>query len=110
MAITKYDQFVKDLKELESIELTIHDKKVDLKLRGTYKQIKTQYRSLSKKLHEDAWKKNGITSEEDKNKAEEEAIELVRRYLKDGKHSANLKVYKSVTVGWFGRHTVLYQR
>ena len=69
MAITKYDQFVKDLKELESIELTIHDKKVDLKLRGTYKQIKTQYRSLSKKLHEDAWKKNGITSEEDKNKA-----------------------------------------
>ena len=46
--------------------------------------------------------------EEDKNKAEEQTIELVRRYLNKGKLLGNLKTYKSVNVGWFGRHTILY--
>lgn len=47
---------------------------------------------------------------EDNDEAERQAIDMVQRYLIEGKYSGNLKVYKSVSVGWFGKHTVLYQR
>ncbi len=54
MGAEKFDQFVKDLKKLDRIRLKIDGKEIDLRLKGTYKEIKSQYRKLARLLHEDA--------------------------------------------------------
>lgn len=47
---------------------------------------------------------------QDKYEAEKQAIDMVKRYLNDGKYAVNLKTYKTIYVGWFGNPILLYER
>ncbi len=40
---------------------TINEKKIDLNLSGTYREIKQKYHELSKIFHPDSYDKNGIS-------------------------------------------------
>lgn len=52
------------------------------------------------------WNRRGV----DKAEEENQLIELIRRYLKEGRYSNNLKVYRSVSAGLLWSHTLIYQR
>ena len=45
---------------------------------------------------------------EDRDEAEQAVTDMLVRYMREGRRSSNLKVYSSVSVGWFGRHTMLH--
>ena len=52
------------------------------------------------------WNRRGV----DKAEEENQLIELIRRYLKEGRYSNNLKIYRSVSAGLLWSHTLIYQR
>ncbi len=52
------------------------------------------------------WNRRG----DDKNEEEKQVIEFIKRYLKEGRYSNNLKVYRSVSAGLLWSHTLIHQR
>ena len=91
---TKYDQFVHDVRELNKIRLKISGKEVDMRLKGTYAEIKKQYRQLARKLHEDE-----LIKLKNEGEIEDEDIEIAKKamrflngvysYIVDEKRSKN---------------------
>ena len=47
---------------------------------------------------------------DDKSEEENQVIELIQRYLKEGRYSNNLKIYRSVSAGLLWSHTLIHQR
>ena len=47
---------------------------------------------------------------EGKEEAEASVIEMLKRYMCEGRFAHNLKVYKTVSAGWFGKQEYLYRR
>lgn len=93
MGAEKFEQFVKDLKKLDKIRLVIDGKEVDLRLKGTYRQIKKQYRKLLMTINEDTINlklKNGTISEQEAKKAKDAVRYLngVYSYIDEDKNKS----------------------
>lgn len=54
--------------------------------------------------------KKDCSVEEERSAAESAFIEQLKRYLSEGKYAGILKMYRTVSAGWFGNHTELWNR